>query len=169
MFSLFLHLFQHQRSSSNQHKARSRLHKIDRDAAAARQVPGRRYATRYHTIYLPDPASFFWKYYFAAGTGRRRERPNARGRPRGCRRPVRRASPGSNLHKSPLLFHFRRAGAGLLGLLVFGPSSSAIALRISVFYGWCALRVFGRSAQFFFGAAVEVVPGLLFPLLEAEP
>ena len=126
-------LFQHRRSSSNRHKARSHRHKIDRGAAAARQVPGRHYATQYHMIYLPDPASFFWKYCFAARTGRRRARPSALTRPRGCRRPVRRASPGSSPRRSPLLFRFRRAGAGRWGLLVFGPSS--------LFLLWCGLLI----------------------------
>ena len=122
MFASFLRLYLNQRSSSNRHKARSPLHRIDRDAVAATPARGRRYATQYHTIYLPNPASFFWKYCFASETGRRRARPNARARPPVCRRPVRRASPGSSPRRSPLLFRFRRAGAGRWGLLVFGPS-----------------------------------------------
>ena len=123
MFASFLRLYLNQRSSSNRHKARSPLHRIDRDAVAATPARGRRYATQYHTIYLPNPASFFWKYCFASETGRRRARPNARARPPVCRRPVRRASPGSNLHKSPRVLPRRRAGAGRRGLLVFAPSA----------------------------------------------
>ena len=123
MFSSCLHRVPHRRSSSNQHKARSPLHKIDRDAAAARQVPGRRCATRYHTISLPSPASSYERYYFSSETGRRRARPNALTRPRGSQRPVRTASPGSSPRRSPLLFLLRRAGAGRWGLLVFAPSS----------------------------------------------
>ena len=123
MFSLFLHLFQHQRSSSNQHKARSRLHKIDRDAAAATPAPGRRYATQYHMIYLPDPASCVARYYFVARTGRRHSRPSVLRHPLIYQHLVQRASPGSSPRRSPLLFRFRRAGAGRWGLLVFAPSS----------------------------------------------
>ena len=39
-------------------------------------------------------------------------------------------------------------------------------LRISVFYGWCALRVFGRSAQAVFGAVVALVLRLLCALVK---
>ena len=166
MFSSCRRLFQHRRSSSNQHKARSRLHKIDRDAAAARQVPGHHYAKRYHMIYLPDPASSYDWYYFSARTGRRHSRPSVLTRPPVCLLLVRRASPGSSPRRSPLLPHRRRAGAGRWGLLVFAPSF--LALRIGVFYRLRALRVLGRSAQVLFGAAVEVVLGLLFPLIETS-
>ena len=123
MFSSCLHLFQHRRNSSNRHKARSRSRRIDRDAAAATPVPGRRYAKRCRMIYLPDPASSYDWYYFSAGTGRRRSRPSVLVHPRGSPLLVQRASPGSSPRRSPLLFRFRRAGAGRWGLLVFAPSS----------------------------------------------
>ena len=122
MFSSCRRLFQHRRSSSNQYTGQNHQHRIDRDAAAATPARGRRYATRYHMIYLPSPASSYDWYCFAARTGRRRSRPSVLRRPRGCRRPVRTASPGSSPRRSPLLFHFRRAGAGRWGLLVFAPS-----------------------------------------------
>ena len=128
MFLLCLHLFQHRRSSSSRHKGRSRLHRIDRDAAAARQVPGRRYATQYHMIYLPNPASSYEWYYFSSETGRRRSRPNARARPRGRLLLVRTASPGSSPRRSPRVLHRRRAGAGRRGLLVFAPFLSFVLL-----------------------------------------
>ena len=166
MFSACRRLFQHRRSSSSRDKARSHQHRIDRDAAAARQVLGRHYATQYHMIYLPSPASSYEWYYFAARTGRRHSRPSVLRRPRGSLRRVRTASPGSSPRRSPLLFRFRRAGAGRWGLLVFAPSF--LALRIGVFYRLRALRVLGRSAQVLFGAAVEVVLGLLFPLIETS-
>ena len=123
MFSACRRLFQHRRSSSSRDKARSHQHRIDRGAAAARQVPGRHYATQYHMIYLPSPASCVARHCFSARTGRRRSRPSVLTRPPVCRRPVRRASPGSSPRRSPLLFRFRRAGAGRWGLLVFAPSS----------------------------------------------
>ena len=123
MFSSCLHLFQHRRNSSNQHKARSRRHRIDRDAAAATPARGRHYATQYHMIYLPDPASCASRYCFFLGIDRRHSRPSVLRRPRGSLLLVRTASPGSSPRRSPRVLHRRRAGAGRWGLLVFAPSS----------------------------------------------
>ena len=147
MFSSCRRLFQHRRSSSSRHKDRSRRHRIDRDAAAATPVPGHHYATQYHMIYLPSPASCVARYYFVARTGRRRSRPSVLARPRGCRRPVRTASPGSSPRRSPLLPHRRRAGAGRWGLLVFAPSALSFCaawVLFELFFGpcqqeWCSI------------------------------
>ena len=132
MFSSCRRLFQHRRSSSSRYKARSRSRRIDQDAAAATPAPGRHYAKRYHMIYLPDPASCVARYCFAARTGRRHSRPSVLTHPPVFPLPVRRASPGSSPRRSPLLFHFRRAGAGRWGLLVFGPSSCFLSFVLAV-------------------------------------
>ena len=147
MFSSCRRLFQHRRNSSSRHKGRSRRHRIDQDAAAATPVPGHHYATQYHMIYLPSPASCVARYYFVARTGRRHERPNALARPLISLLPVQRASPGSSPRRSPLLFHFRRAGAGRWGLLVFAPSALSFCaawVLFELFFGpcqqeWCSI------------------------------
>ena len=160
MFSSCLHRVPHRRSSSNQHKARSPLHKIDRDAAAARQVPGRRCATRYHTISLPSPASSYERYYFSSETGRRRARPNALTRPRGSQRPVRTASPGSSPRRSPLLFRFRRAGAGRWGPLVFAPCSGVcVGCEVVCFMAGVLCEFLGVPRSFFSALPSKWCPG----------
>ena len=146
MFSSCRRLFQHRRSSSSRHKDRSRRH---RSGCGGHAGAGRRYAKRYHMIYLPDPASCVARYYFVA------ERPSSFA-PQ-CSRASASIPPPESASLGVVVdlvqAFFVELAWGVWGLLVFGPSSC--------FVFWLAGPSFWATALDLFGGAAAVLKGAM--------